>query len=272
VESGGPRDSDQLSSIVRIPDETTCSHLDGNYRATFDLRHEAFEQVILSFTTIFWVIKMLNRKGSLRDMMNDKRVLRSFIRSLAGAAVGVMLATGYGTAANAADYTKQEKANIEVVRALFAALNEGEAKGDQASAAATIAEKYMAADFQQHGNTPRDRAAWVAIFQGRVGGGGGDGPPGGGPPGAGGPNAGGPSGGGPPGAGGPGAGPPGGGPGAGGPPGGGGRGANAGPRQPQRELSVMANTDLVGHTQTRDGNTITYHLFRLKDGKITEEW
>jgi hypothetical protein len=170
-------------------------------------------------------------------MMNDRRVLWSFIRSLAGTFLSLAVAIGYSSAANAAEYTAQEMANIAIVRGFFDALNAAEAKGDQATVIDGIAEKYMAKDFKQYGRTPRDRAAWAALFKGN-----GDvAQANAGPPGA-------------------------------GPPGGGARGANAGPRQPSGELAVMADGDRVGHTATRDGNNITYHLFRIKDGMIVEEW
>jgi hypothetical protein len=162
------------------------------------------------------------------------------MRSLAGA-LSLALAIGHITAANAVEYTAQEKANIAIIRGLFDALNAAETRGDQATVIDSIVEKYMAKDFKQYGRTPRDRTAWAALFKGN-----GAGPPTGGPPNAGPPNA--------------------------GPPGGPARGANAGPRQPQTELAIMADGDRVGHTQTRDGSNITYHLFRIKDGMIVEEW
>jgi len=144
-------------------------------------------------------------------------------RFLAGA-LSLALAIGYGSAAGAVEYTAQEKANIAIIRGFFDALNAAEARGDQATVIDSIAEKYMAKDFKQYGRTPRDRAAWAALFKGNSAS-----PPAGGSP-------------------------------------------NAGPRQPSRELAVMADGDRVGHTATRDGSSITYHLFRLKDGLIVEEW
>jgi hypothetical protein len=175
------------------------------------------------------------------------------MRTLAGT-ISMALAIVYSTAVGAVDYTAQEKANIAIIRGFFDALNAAEARGDQATVIDSIAEKYMAKDFKQYGRTPRDRAAWAALFKGNSG----APPANAGPPGAGGP----PAAGGSAGAGAPGA----------GPAGAGARGAPAGPLQPSRELAVMADGDRVGHTATRDGSIITYHLFRLKDGLIVEEW
>ena len=169
--------------------------------------------------------------------MNDRRVLQPTKPSLNAAILSMLLIVGLGTAANAAEYTAHEKANIALIRGLFDALNTAEARGDQAKVIDIIAEKYMAKDFKQHGRTPRDRAAWAALFKGN------DGvaqanavPPGAGPSDGIAP------------------------------------GADAGARQPLRELAVMADGDRVGHTGTRDGSTITYHLFRIRDGMIVEEW
>jgi hypothetical protein len=175
------------------------------------------------------------------------------MRSMAGA-LGLAIAIGYSSTAGAVEYTAQEKANIALIRGFFAALDAAEARGDQATVIDSIVEKYLAKDFKQYGRTPRDSTAWAALFKGNGGG-----PPGGGPagsPGAGSPGAGAPN------AAAPGA----------GPPGGAARGASAGPRQPSRELAIMAEGDRVGHTATRDGSNITYHLFRIKDGMIVEEW
>jgi hypothetical protein len=176
------------------------------------------------------------------------------MRSFAGA-LSVALAIACCATAGAAEYTTQEKANIAIIRGFFDALNAAEARGDQAAVIDGIAEKYMARDFKQYGRTPRDRAAWAALFKGNAG----AAPANAGPPGAGGPTA---AAGSPAGAGAPSA----------APAGGGARGAPAGPTQPSRELAVMADGDRVGHTATRDGSVITYHLFRLKDGLIVEEW
>ena len=177
------------------------------------------------------------------------------MRTLTGT-ISLALVIVYSTAVGAVEYTVQEKANIAIVRGLFDALNAAEARGDQATVIDSIAEKFLAKDFKQYGRTPRDRAAWSALFKGT----GGAPPANAGPPGAGAP----PAAGGPPGAGAPGAGPPGAGAGA--------RGAAAGPLPPSKELAIMADGDRVGHTATRDGSIITYHLFRLKDGLIVEEW
>ena len=35
---------------------------------------------------------------------------------------------------------------------------------------------------------------------------------------------------------------------------------------------LLAVGDRVGYTATRDGSNITYHLFRIRDGMIVEEW
>ena len=169
--------------------------------------------------------------------MNDRRVLQPTKPSLNAAILSMLLIVGLGTAANAAEYTAHEKANIALIRGLFEALNAAEARGDQAKVIDSIAEKYMAKDFKQYGRTPRDRAAWAALFKGNDG----VAQANAGPPGA-------------------------------GPPNGSARGADAGPRQPSRELAVMADGDRVGHTATRDGSNITYHLFRIRDGMIVEEW
>lgn len=136
------------------------------------------------------------------------------------ATFSLALAIVYSTAVGAVDYTAQEKANIAIIRGFFDALNSAEARGDQATVIDSIVEKYMAKDFKQYGRTPRDSAAWAALFKGN----------------------------------------------------GGAAPATAGPLQPSRELAVMADGDRVGHTATRDGSIITYHLFRLKDGLIAEEW
>jgi hypothetical protein len=186
------------------------------------------------------------------------------MRFLAAALPSLVMVIGSNVAASAEkNYTREEKANMAVVRGLFDALDAAEARGDQPTAIVGIADKYIAADFKVHGNNPRDRAEWIAGFQRGRG-------PGVGAAGAGGPGAG------PPGAGGPGAGPPGAGPvsgppGAGGP-GGGPAGANAGPRQPAHEVAVMADGDKVVYVATRNGETMIYHMLRLKDGKISEEW
>jgi hypothetical protein len=178
------------------------------------------------------------------------------MRFLAAALLpSLVMVIGSNVAASAEkNYTREEKANMAVVRGLFDALDAAEARGDQPTAIVGIADKYIAADFKVHGNNPRDRAEWIAGFQRGRG-------PGGGAAGAGGPGAG------PPGAAGPGAGPPG----AGGP---GGRpaGANAGPLQPAHEVAVMADGDKVVYVATRNGETMIYHMLRLKDGKISEEW
>ena len=34
----------------------------------------------------------------------------------------------------------------------------------------------------------------------------------------------------------------------------------------------MADGDKVIYVATRNGETMTYHMLRLKDGKIAEEW
>ena len=169
--------------------------------------------------------------------MNDRRVLQLIKPCLNAAFLGILLIRALGTAANAAEYTAQEKADIALIRGFFDALNAAEARGDQAKVIDSLAEKYMAKDFKQYGRTPRDRAAWAALFKGN----GGVAQANAGPPAAGFPD-------------------------------GSARGADAGPRQPSRELAVMADGDRVGYTATRDGSNITYHLFRMKDGMIVEEW
>jgi hypothetical protein len=172
------------------------------------------------------------------------------MRSLAGA-LSLALAIGFSTAAGAVEYTAQEKANIALIRGFFDALNAAEARGDQATVIDSIAEKFLAKDFKQYGRTPRDRTVWAALFKGNGAGTPSGGPPNAAPPGAAAPNAG---------------------VAGAGPPGGGARGASTGPLQPSRELAIMADGDRVGHTASRDGSNITYHLFRIKDGMIVEEW
>src|SRR5450755_2510821 len=148
------------------------------------------------------------------------------MRFLAAALPSLVMVIGSNVAASAEkNYTREEKANMAVVRGLFDALDAAEARSDQPTAIVGIADKYIAADFKVHGNNPRDRAEWIAGFQRGRG-------PGGGAAGAGGPGAG------PPGAGGPGGGP---------------AGANAGPLQPAHEVAVMADGDKVVYVATRNG-------------------
>jgi hypothetical protein len=168
--------------------------------------------------------------------MNIRRVRQLTTPSLIAALLSMWLIAVLGTAAKAAEYTAKEMANIALIRGLFDALNAAEARGDQAKVIDSIAEKYMAEDFKQYGRTPRDRSAWEALFKGNNGVAEANGPP------------------------------------AARTPEGNSRGPEAAPRQPLRELAIMADGDRVGYTGTRDGSTITYHLFRISEGMIVEEW
>jgi len=161
------------------------------------------------------------------EMINHSRPLQSVRCAVVGAFLSLALVIGYSTAASAAEFTPQEKANIAVVSGLFADLDAAEVRGDQSTAIVGIANKYLAKDFVQHnGNTPRDRDTWMAIFQRR--GAASSSPP---------PN-------------------------------------NSPPRQPAtKEMAIMAEGPLVFRASHRgDSDNLIWHMFRVKDGLIVEEW
>ena len=117
-------------------------------------------------------------------MTNESSVprLRCFLKCLPALA----LLSGIGHTVSAADYTAQEKANMQLVRDFYAALDSADAKGNMKEAIVGIAEKYIAPNYIQHafgGTNGRD--AFVALFQNMAGarrGGAPAGPPAGAPP------------------------------------------------------------------------------------------
>lgn len=158
-------------------------------------------------------------------MVSSSPARKALARFVPATALGLALAFGCAAPASAAQYTPQEKANIEAVRSLFADLDASEARDDQAAAIDGIAAKHMSADFVQHTrNGDRTRDGWAALFKRPK--------PAPAP------------------------------------------GTAPAPRQPSKEAVVMANGDYVIHLAGRgeNPNTFTWHMFRVKDGILVEEW
>jgi predicted SnoaL-like aldol condensation-catalyzing enzyme len=89
------------------------------------------------------------------------------------------LFTATNHAAQAAQYTAEEKANIQLVRDFYNALDAADAKGNTKEAIVGIAEKYIAPDYKQHAMGGQSgRANLVKMFQNLPAGMGGP-PPGG---------------------------------------------------------------------------------------------
>ena len=77
-----------------------------------------------------------------------------------------LLASSLMQTAFAAEYTKQEKANMQLVQEFYAALDAADANGNMGEAIVGIAEKYIAPDYQQHafgGQNGRDN--FIKMFQ-----------------------------------------------------------------------------------------------------------
>jgi hypothetical protein len=86
-------------------------------------------------------------------------------RLLQGAAVLALSAASLSGAV-AAQYTAQEKANMQMVRDFYAALDAGDAKGNMKEAIVSIAEKYIAPDYKQHmAGAQSGRDNFVKLFQ-----------------------------------------------------------------------------------------------------------
>jgi len=97
--------------------------------------------------------------------MKIHKCLSGSSRLLKGMAV-LALVMSVNHAALAAQYTAQEKANIQLVRDFYNALDAADAKGNTKDAIVGIAEKYIAADYKQHamGSQP-GRANLIKMFQ-----------------------------------------------------------------------------------------------------------
>jgi hypothetical protein len=110
--------------------------------------------------------------------MNNKIPRPTKVRFLAGAVLGLALTAGYSGAANAATYTAQELANIEMVRGLYTMLDAADARGDTSTAIKVIAAKFISPNYIQHANGDVGRDKFEALFNrggagGRAGGAGG---------------------------------------------------------------------------------------------------
>lgn len=149
--------------------------------------------------------------------------------------LGVALLSGMGHAALAAQNTAQEKANIQLVRDFYAALENATAKGNMKEAIGGIADKYIAPDYIQHAfGSANGRDNFVKLLQSRAGGA----PPAGAPAGAA-PN------GAPPGM----------------------------PTQPQpaKLIALVADGDLVIQITSR-GPVMIWNMFRIEHGQLAEHW
>lgn len=83
-----------------------------------------------------------------------------------GLAVLALSTACWSETAFAAQYTQQEKANIQLVQAFYAALDAADAKGNMSQAIVGIAEKYIAPTYQQHVlGLQSGRENFVKMFQ-----------------------------------------------------------------------------------------------------------
>lgn len=100
-------------------------------------------------------------------MKMDKHVSVTIGRLCKGMMLFALLTAGVGQAALAAQYTAQEKANMQIVEAFYAALDAADAKGNTQEAIVGIAGKYIAPDYKQHafgGQSGREN--FIKMFQG----------------------------------------------------------------------------------------------------------
>lgn len=98
--------------------------------------------------------------------MKMSRSSASARRLWKGVAVLALSLACLSETAFAAQYTKQEKANMELVKGLYDALDAADAKGNTSEAIVGIAEKYIAPDYKQHavgGQSGREN--FVKMFQ-----------------------------------------------------------------------------------------------------------
>jgi len=133
----------------------------------------------------------------------------------------------------AAEYTKQEQANMKLVQDFYAALDAADSKGNTGEAIVGIAEKYIATDYQQHtfgGQNGRDN--FIKMFQAM------NKPPVGAPPGA--------------------APPP-------------GTPGKPSAMEPAKIVALMADGDRVVRISSR-GPMMIWNMFRVQDGKLAEHW
>lgn len=88
------------------------------------------------------------------------------MRMMRNVAVLGLLTASLMQTALAAEYSSQEKANMQLVRDFYAALDAAGAKGNMSEAIVGIAEKYIAPDYKQHafgGKSGREN--FVKMFQ-----------------------------------------------------------------------------------------------------------
>ena len=167
--------------------------------------------------------------------MMKKESLFSRLRQVLKGLVALTLLSGTSGVALAAEYTAQEKANMQLVRDFYDALEAGQAKHNLKEAIVDIANKYIAENYIQHAAGGKaGRAAFIQMFQERE-----NAPAGGPPPGA--PPAGAPTGAAPP------------------------------TMQPPKLVALMAEGDRVVQITSR-GPMMIWNMFRVENGKLAEHW
>jgi len=155
--------------------------------------------------------------------------LRQVLKGL----VAITLLSSTSGIALAAQYTAQEKANMQMVRDFYDALDAAEAKHNIKEAIVDIANKYIGENYIQHAAGGKaGRAAFIKMFQERAD------VPAGPPPGA--PPAGAPSG-------------------------------AAPAMQPAKLVALMAEGDRVIQITSR-GPMMIWNMFRIENGKLAEHW
>jgi predicted SnoaL-like aldol condensation-catalyzing enzyme len=147
------------------------------------------------------------------------------------------LTAGVNHTALAAQYTAQEKANMQMVQDFYAALDEGDAKKNTKVAIVGIAEKYIAPNYKQHmagGQSGREN--FIKMFQNMPAGIGGPPPAGMAPPAA---------------------------------------GSKPPPMPPVMEpaklVALMAEGDKVIRITSR-GPMMIWNMFRIENGQLAEHW
>jgi len=97
--------------------------------------------------------------------------IMSFVGWRACATLLCLVALGVQVAP-AATYTADEQRNLRIVADFYAALDEGEARGDLKQRIRTIAEKYLARNYLQHSESARDaepgREGFIRMFESRA--------------------------------------------------------------------------------------------------------